>query len=260
MRPRWREVGTSFGVAPGVLVLRVCLACTAVALVLGLASGCQSTDDALSDADAGDSVPDASAPSTSDASTQDAVAARKSLRVLFIGNSYTYVNDVPGILTRIAATATTGPTIAIDQVLLGGATLQNHWDAGIAQARIAQGHWTHVIVQGQSTEPTSSDNTSFMSNAKKFGDLATSAGARATWFVTWARGKEEFDPTVAETSATRMQDELTFAYAESMRQVPGSLLACVGEAFRTTLRDHPEIVLHQGDHSHAGMAGSCVLN
>src|SRR3954471_3691570 len=113
-------------------VLRVCIACTTVGLLLGVASGCDDGADATPSIapDAGGSVSDASPPSTPEASTPDARVPRKGLRVLFIGNSYTFVHDVPGIVSRIAATADTGPTIAIDQVVRGGATLEGHWDDG----------------------------------------------------------------------------------------------------------------------------------
>jgi hypothetical protein len=53
-----------------------------------------------------------------------------------------------------------------------------------------------------------------------------------------------------------MQDWITFNYAEVGRRLPGSILSCVGEAFRASLRDHPEIVLIQSDLNHATVAGT----
>jgi len=160
---------------------------------------------------------------------------------------------VPGILTRIAETAGAGPTIATEQVVAGGATLYQHWHDGIAGARIAEKSWTHVVLQGQSFEPTGTDNEYFLSYAERFGRLATEAGARATWFVTWARSPAYFP---SSQRAGRMQDELTSAYAEAARSVPTSLLACVGEAFRAVVARAPEIALHDPDQSHASLAGA----
>jgi hypothetical protein len=175
------------------------------------------------------------------------------LHVLFIGNSYTYVNDLPGMLARIASTAGAGPTILTDEVVQGGATLHSHWDAGLAQARIDERTWTHVVLQGQSQEAGSDDFNQF---ANQLGDLILGANARPTLFVTWARAAGDpdyssvwYDPEVA-------QDLITVAYANVARQVPGSILSCVGEAFRASLRHHPEIVLHESDHSHPTVAGT----
>jgi hypothetical protein len=175
------------------------------------------------------------------------------LHVLFIGNSYTYVNDLPGMLARIASSAGEGPTIVTDEVVEGGATLHSHWDAGIAQSRIDERTWTHVVLQGQSQEAGSDDFNQF---ANQFGDLILGADARPTLFVTWARaagdpgyGSVWYGPEVA-------QDLITVAYADVARQVPGSILSCVGEAFRASLRHHPDIVLHDSDYSHPTVAGT----
>jgi hypothetical protein len=186
----------------------------------------------------------------------DADAAPAPLRVLFIGNSYTYVNDLPGMLTSIAASAGTSPTIATDEVVQGGATLSDHWDAGAAQARINERTWSHVVLQGQSLEPTY-PGTGFAEPAVAFGQLAADAGARPTLFVTWARAPN--DPSYNSydmLNADEMQDVLTGAYAGVAKQLPGSILSCVGEAFRTSLHDHPDIVLHQTDFSHPTVAGT----
>src|SRR5215469_3445496 len=157
---------------------------------------------ACSDPSAGDSGT-ADAGSTLDAATEGEEAATadggnadggaaeagpSELRVLFIGNSYTYVNDLPGMLAKIAATAGTPPTITTDEVVQGGATLQDHWNNGIAQPKIAHGGYTHVVLQGQSLEALSwGPQSPFFDYAEQFGDLIVAAGAQPTFFVTWAR-------------------------------------------------------------------------
>ena len=53
-------------------------------------------------------------------------AGPATLHVLFIGNSYTYVNDLPGMLQHISETAGVPPNILTQQVTVGGATLASH--------------------------------------------------------------------------------------------------------------------------------------
>ncbi len=189
-----------------------------------------------------------------DAGGLDEAADAGPLRVLFIGNSYTYVFDVPGLLARIAATATTPPIITVDDVTAAGATLSYHWVNTAARARIAERRWTHVVFQGQSGEAPG--NPSFADYAQRFGGLALDAGATPVFYVTWAAGESVgYYPWTYE-SPTHFQDELTFAYAEVMRAVPGSSLACVGEAFRHLAQRHRDIALLQDDGSHPTLAGA----
>ncbi len=215
-----------------------------------------STPDAGSAPDAGDTheQADAGEMRAVDAGGLEEAADAGPLRVLFIGNSYTYVFDVPGLLARIAATATTPPIIAVDEVTAAGATLSYHWVNSDARARIAERGWTHIIFQGQSGEPPG--NPSFADYAHRFGGLALDAGAHPIFYVTWAAGQASgYYPWTFE-SPTHFQDELTFAYAEVARALPGSKLACVGEAFRHVAEEHPGITLLQEDASHPTLAGA----
>lgn len=194
---------------------------------------------------------------SSDAGPSD--AGPSALRVLFIGNSYTYVNDLPGMLEQIAATAGVPPAITTDEVVEGGATLEQHWNEGNAQAKIDEGGWTHVVVQGQSIEPLPYFDGTFSTYAQMFDDLIVQAGAQPTLFVTWARaeGDSIYTPSgQAYVNPEHMQDALTDAYVDVAGRTPGAMLACVGEAFRRTRAQYPEIVLQQADLSHPTVAGT----
>ena len=192
----------------------------------------------------------------------DADVDAGALRVLFVGNSYTYVNDLPGMLARIAATAGTGPSITTDAVVEGGATLETHWEEGNAQKKIAEKTWTHVVLQGQSVEPLPLPGpaSTFPMYAKDFGDLIVASGARPVYFATWARaaGDPIYSPIPYGdfASPAQMQDELTAAYALAAAQEPNSVLACVGEAFKRAIANAPSIVLQQTDLSHPSVAGT----
>jgi hypothetical protein len=205
--------------------------------------------------DGGAPDPDATVP---DGRVMTPDAASRPLRVLFIGNSYTYVNDLPRMLARIAATAGTPPAITTDQVVQGGATLHDHWNDGVAQARIAKEQWTHVVLQGQSLE-AAYPSVDFAAMAPQLGAVITAAGARPGLFVTWARaaGDASYNPAMGSFfSPEEMQDRITYGYDDVARKMPGSILSCVGEAFRAALRDQPQIVLHQADRSHPTVAGT----
>jgi hypothetical protein len=244
------------------------------ALIFVAFAACSSSNTHDADVETGDlaeaGASDAAEASTVDAadsgSSQDASgnasdaadAGPSALRVLFIGNSYTYVNDLPGMLGKIAASSGVAPTITTDEVVEGSATLEVHWTNAIAQGKIQQGQWTHVVLQGQSLE-AAADSSSFFAYAQKFGDLIVDAGARPTLFVTWARaaGDLSYSPQYGSfVASAQMQDVITVAYAKVAKKWPQSILACAGEAFKRSIAKYPDIVLQQSDFSHPTVAGT----
>ena len=236
-----------------------------LAVLLSILLACSGDDSARQRAKAGSSACGGNAGSSAGGGDAGSSACGgggpNALNVLFIGNSYTYVNDLPGVLSRIAATAGTAPSIATAEVVQGGATLQEHWTNGLAQARINERQWTHVVLQGQSSEPLPTSYANFAGYAQQFEDLIVDAGARPTLFVTWAyaAGLPDYgQPSFVDYlfGPAEMQDELTAAYASLSGPPPGGLLACAGEAFRRSLAQYPEIVLQQSDFSHPTLAGT----
>lgn len=231
-------------------------------LIACFMSACSSSSD-----DSNASNVETDAGEVTDAGTKDGAIGNAGdaspLHVLFIGDSYTYVNDLPGMLTSIAATSGTTPLITTDELVQGGSTLEMLWEAG-APEKIQQGPWTQVVLQGQSLEPLTSlpgnDQSTFQTYAKQFGDLIVAAGAQPALLDTWARapGDAIYGPYALGDFAcpAEMQDELTIAYAKAATLEPKGLLVCAGEAFEEAIAQHPDIVLQQSDFSHPTVAGT----
>lgn len=72
--------------------------------------------------------------------------------VLFVGNSYTYVNNLPLLLSRMATSAEVPVTIETAECTGGGYTLEQHWNEGRAVNEIRKG-WDFVVLQEQSMRP-----------------------------------------------------------------------------------------------------------
>lgn len=60
------------------------------------------------------------------------------MRILFIGNSYTAVNNLPGLLIELAANES--KPLDAEMVVFGGARLADLWEQGQALAAIRRGH------------------------------------------------------------------------------------------------------------------------
>ncbi len=210
--------------------------------------------------------PDVATPDagTADAGAPDAVAidVPSTLHVLFVGNSYTYVNDLPA---HLAAMGALGPTaLSVDSVTVGGATLHNHWDTGTAPARITAGGWDAVVLQEQSVNPAL-DPADFSTYATRFATLATMHGARPVFYATWPRraGDAVYAETWSGGTPAAFGARLDAAYTSAAASVPGSVVAHVGVAWMAALAAVPAVNLYADDGSHPSPAGTwlaaCVM-
>lgn len=111
------------------------------------------------------------------------------IRVLFIGNSYTSVNDLPGTLQALADASGAQPRLIVESITAGGARLKTHWDDGAAVERIRSAEWDFVVLQEQSQTPLMpfGRNQFFVPYAKKFAEVVRDRGAIPVLYLTWPR-------------------------------------------------------------------------
>lgn len=74
------------------------------------------------------------------------------IRALFLGNSYTGLNNVPLITAGIAHSM--GDSLYFDMSSPGGYTLQAHSTSNSSLNKIKQGGWDFVVLQEQSQLPS----------------------------------------------------------------------------------------------------------
>lgn len=67
-------------------------------------------------------------------------------RALFVGNSYLYSLDIPGVVQALADSAG-GDQIAVETVAFPDFALIDHWHEGTARSEIAEGGWEWVVLQ-----------------------------------------------------------------------------------------------------------------
>ncbi len=201
------------------------------------------------------------ASSSSSASTGAGGTAEQA--VLYIGNSYTYVNDLPGMVQGLASSSGLPPLLTPTSITPGGTTFQDHWLDPAVQEAFAGGAYDLVVLQGQSVEPVA-DPAGFDSYGALLANAASAAGAGVVLYQTWARkeGSDVYAQSWSGGNPSAMQDGLTAAYA-TLADETGAAVAPVGEAFRVALATHPEIELFSADGSHPSLEGtylaSCVF-
>ncbi|MCE5328516.1 MAG: hypothetical protein LLG01_19105 [Planctomycetaceae bacterium] len=164
------------------------------------------------------------------------------LRVLFVGNSYIFVNDLPAMIKALAAGRQSRPLEYVINAP-GGCTLQRHWESTGVRKQIAQGRWDFVVLQEQSQMPFVRTEV-FQKFAALLAKDVSAAGATPLFYQTWAR-----------KNAPQTQEALTREYTAAAASA-GAAMAAVGEAFATCRSRHPDIELFQGDGSHPTVAGT----
>jgi hypothetical protein len=187
-------------------------------------------------------------------------------RILFIGNSYTGVNNLPVICKEIIASA--GITVPeIKSATPGGRTLEKHLGEPGSLKLIDEGKWDVVILQGQSQEASMAEvnetiRAQFLAGAHGLCQrvLATSPKARIIFYQTWARHADYWKEAKAETSVGKdpadMQARNRTWYQRAAAQDAGSIVAPVGDAWELHYKDPAAVRLHSKDNSHPAFNGS----
>lgn len=174
----------------------------------------------------------------------------KALKVLFIGNSLTFSNDLPVVFQHLAHLNQPQRPLKIGQVTYPDITLGQQWEKGVAQKAITnKGPWDFVILQDHSYQPIRRP-AGFKSYALAFAKQIRNAGATPVLFMTWA---DEDDNS---------QQEISKLYRQSALDLHCKL-APIGDVWFTVRTLHPELALYIADHHHPAPAGTylaaCVL-
>ena len=183
--------------------------------------------------------------------------AQDSISVLFVGNSYTYVNDLPAMTSNLAISL--GDEITFDSKTNGGFTFANQLNDPLTHVKIQSKPWDYVVLQAQSQEPsfpTTQVNTNTLPQAVQLADSVYDNRycSQAMFFMTW--GREVGDPQWDSINTFyKMNDRLRLAYLRFVDSTESSV-APVGVAWRYVRDNYPTIQLYSGDGSHPSVAGT----
>ncbi|MEI6646128.1 MAG: DUF4886 domain-containing protein [bacterium] len=188
-------------------------------------------------------------------------------RVLFIGNSYTYVNNLPALFTNMVTSAG-GKVLLVKSHTPGGCTLIKHSKDPKALALIDEGNWDMVVLQGNSQEAARSEESDatrddFLMGGTNLGKRIRekSPHARIILYQTWARHSDFWKASDKDSgvgsSPEEMQKRTHKWYAKLASGMPGgAMVAPVGDAWAISYTKNPELRLHAKDNSHPALAGS----
>ena len=187
--------------------------------------------------------------------------ANDSIRVLFIGNSYTYFNNLPNDVQKIAESQRL--KLSYRASLKGGFSFERHLKDKETIAKIKEGNWDYVILQEQSEAPAKpthmvAEDTYLYAHTLDSLVHAYSPKAHVVFYMTWGHkyGCQTPVPNYPLIdSYTGMQERLKTSYLE-MTYANGAWCAPVGMAWQQVRRERPDYVLYTQDSTHPSPLGT----
>lgn len=186
-------------------------------------------------------------------------------RILMIGNSLTYTNDIPSMLRSLCKAS--GINAFVDSVTLGGNSLTDYVNPGngngspslTAKKEVSQQmytklkyqKWDFVIIQGKSDETIQIPDKMKHAVATLF-PLIKASGAQMVLYCTWA---PDWKSSVYDIN--QRQTQIADVYYSLAKQY-GCALAPSGIAFARERTLYPDLDLYisASDRLHPGVAGS----
>ncbi|MCR5502761.1 MAG: hypothetical protein K6F53_07115 [Lachnospiraceae bacterium] len=162
------------------------------------------------------------------------------IRILFIGNSHTYMHDLPAKVQALSAK----DGYECEAVMLAHPNWYLHQHAEEPEARfnIKYGRYDYVVLQ-EHAHPFDRIEE-YKEAARTLAGQIREAGATSVIFGTWAKKDDE----EAQEAMNKVHREL----AEEIK----ALYAPVGEHWWTYMREHPELELYEEDGAHASESGA----
>lgn len=177
--------------------------------------------------------------------------------VLFIGNSYTSVNNLPQIIADVTNSA--GDVLSFDSSTLGGYSLLQHSMDNVTLSKISAGNWDYVILQGQSQEPILHEND-FYEGAENLRDMIKLYNPCGVpqFYITWGRKNgDQLNCANIPIMCTYegMDDLLKLTYL-SVADYLRAEVSPVSVVWRYLRQNFPSLELYQADESHPSQLGS----
>lgn len=165
------------------------------------------------------------------------------MRILMLGNSFTYFNDMPQTLSVL-----TGAEVA--HHTRGGARLSEQLNVqtalgALTQAALRDEQWDYVILQEMSNGPITAPG-SFLDSVNRLCALARQNGAEPILYATWAYQKDSAKLATMNMGYDEMFRRMFEAYHQAADQ-NHALIADVGQRFYE-LSDSQNLYVEDGFH------------
>jgi hypothetical protein len=168
---------------------------------------------------------------------------RDSLKILFVGNSLTYVNNLPELVKEIGKWD--GVSIDCYSISKPDYSLEDHWNEGTAEEEIINGKYDFVVMQqGPSALPES--RLLLLEYAGRFAKTCARSRTSMALYMVWPSKARLFD-----------LDNVIYSYAHVAGKT-GALLCPAGQAWKNAWQENPSMALYGPDNFHPGIDGTVL--
>lgn len=234
--------------------------CLALVLCMLTLIGCQSTE-TIDNTDNTDVNTTQENTETKDTTTEEneEPPMKTNYSILFIGNSYTYYNDMPTIFKNLGQSA--GYTLDVDSITKGSHKLSQFADPSdeygkkVEQALTGTKKYDYVVLQEQSVRPITDDAPDFYSAVRNLAERIRKTGAEPILYSTW--GRKTGHSTLNTYGWTN--ESMTWKLAASYQKIGDELnikVAHVGLAFYDIYTSKKGLELYDADITHPSFMGS----
>lgn len=187
----------------------------------------------------------------------DEAVVWKNLKVLFVGNSFTFYSNVPELFRQIAQGA--NESVTVESVTQGSWTLTKFADATDVYGKMvddklrANDDYDAVVLQEQSSRPLINYN-GFLTAAKALKDKikSTQKSCKIYLYATWGYAEEA---NARNITIPQMEEQLRTAYTNVAAEI-GATVSHVGKAFSKAYVENPAINLYFTDNKHPSYEGA----
>ena len=192
-----------------------------------------------------------SQPQEQESSSTSTPLTATTTRVLFIGNSHTFFNDLPQLFAELARAG--GYEVEVDMSAQGGWSLSDHAASTISLSKIEQQDWDYVILQERTSLIADNPDEHAHPAIRLLYDKISEKGATLILFMTW--GPRDGLPHAGYKNFDDMQAHICSGYTDIAREL-GVKVAPVGIAWQNGIEKDPQLNLWHMDGAHPSREGS----
>jgi hypothetical protein len=184
-------------------------------------------------------------------------SSRSGLRVLFVGNSFTFRNALAAMVHDLSVHDRGGPQLFAVEYAAPGWSLENAAASRGLEHLLDEVPWDVVVLQEQSqllSFPPAQWQRETYPFARTLHDRIARDGARTLLFMTWGYRLGDRH-NLPDDTFLAMQERLAQGYSELGAELPASV-APAGLAWAEALRERPGLDLWDSDGRHPNAAGS----
>ena len=188
------------------------------------------------------------------------IAAAQPTNVLFVGNSYTHMNNLFKIYQNLANSK--GKNVVADTLAVSGSTLYGHTLRENTFRKFKEKNWDYVFIQGFSRE-LNKDSLSIATYTVPSAQLLIDSIKKYNpcvniyYYMTWGYADGVKD-SIPDDSYSLMQERIQKGYLQLSKATGGFPIAPVGMVWKEIREKFPTINLYAPDQAHPSQFGSYV--